>query len=293
MSRIPSDPALRARMQALTEAMQAEGRAMRGGDVVAGMRRMMALRDEMHALRAEIAAQDAATRQSARAGRGGRPQLDRASIAAAALAIADAEGLEAVSMRRVAQALGAGTMSLYHHVATKEALLGEMSDRIMSEVLLPAEAMTGLWRQDLRLIAHATRASFTAHPWVLTERPPGPSGPNAMAHFEQSLAALAAVDMPLADRLTLIATVDNYVFGHCLRAGMERGGPPAEEELDARAFAGIAEDGAHPEFARLIAREGAEAFFRQLTLSTRAEAIFEEGLGLILDGAARRFSLPD
>src|SRR3954452_24599103 len=63
----------------------------------------------------------------------------RSEIAAAALEIADAEGFEAVSMRRVAQRLGAGTMTLYNYVRTKDELVTLMADAVMAEALVPAE----------------------------------------------------------------------------------------------------------------------------------------------------------
>src|SRR5262249_21982259 len=75
-----------------------------------------------------------------------RPRFTREQIAAAALAIADAEGMEAVSMRRVAADLGAGTMTLYHYVRTKDELIALMDDAIVGEVLLPDDELPRGWR---------------------------------------------------------------------------------------------------------------------------------------------------
>src|SRR3954453_8973113 len=87
--------------------------------------------------------------------RGAHPALGREQIVRAAMEIADAEGLEAISMRRVAAGLGAGTMSLYWYVAGKDELLDLMVDAAFGEFRIP-DRPTGDWRADLRLIAHET-----------------------------------------------------------------------------------------------------------------------------------------
>jgi AcrR family transcriptional regulator len=99
-----------------------------------------------------------------RTGRGPRPAHSRDSIAAAAIVIADAEGLDAVSMRRVAAALGAGTMSLYNYVPKKEHLLDLMLDAASGEYRLPPEP-SGDVRADLARLAHEQLAIFRRHPW--------------------------------------------------------------------------------------------------------------------------------
>ena len=93
----------------------------------------------------------------ARPERPGRdPSLTRARIIRAALEIADAEGPEGISMRRIAAKLGVGTMSLYYHVASKEDLLDLMLEAIYGEVGLPAEP-SGDWRTDLTMLATRMR----------------------------------------------------------------------------------------------------------------------------------------
>ena len=79
-----------------------------------------------------------------------RPRHTREQIAAAALAIADREGFEAVSMRRVAAEVGAGTMTLYHYVRTKDDLIDLMDDAIMGEVLIPDGELPATWREAMR-----------------------------------------------------------------------------------------------------------------------------------------------
>jgi AcrR family transcriptional regulator len=142
-------------------------------------------------------------------------KLSRDTIAAAALAIADAEGFEAVSMRRLAQELNVGTMSLYYYVKTKDDLIAVMDDALMSEALLPV--VPGNWKHAITEIATRTHAIFTRHPWALISMQSAPPGLNAMRHMEQCLEALAETSLTAKRKLTLLAIVDDFVFGHALR----------------------------------------------------------------------------
>jgi len=144
-----------------------------------------------------------------------RNQLSREKIAAAALAIADAEGFEAVSMRRVAQELEVGTMSLYYYVKTKDDLIAVMDDALMAEALLPS--LPKGWRRAITEIATRTHSVFLRHPWALVSMLSAPPGLNAMRHMEQCLEALAETSMTAKKKLTLLAMVDDFVFGHALR----------------------------------------------------------------------------
>ena len=144
-----------------------------------------------------------------------KPRLSREKIAAVALAIADREGFEAVSMRRVAQELKVGTMSLYYYVKTKDDLVAVMDDALLSEALLPS--LPKDWQRAMMEIAKRTHAVFVRHPWALVSMLSAPPGPNAMRHVEQCLEVLAATSMTTKQKLTLLAMVDDFVFGHALR----------------------------------------------------------------------------
>jgi AcrR family transcriptional regulator len=143
--------------------------------------------------------------------------LNRETIAAAALAIADAEGFDAVSMRRVGQELDVGTMSLYYYVKTKDDLIAAMDDALMSEALLPVVPKN--WKRAITEIATRTHSIFLRHPWALVSMQSAPPGINAMRHMEQCLEALAETAMTAKQKLTLLAVVDDFVFGHALREG--------------------------------------------------------------------------
>jgi AcrR family transcriptional regulator len=143
------------------------------------------------------------------------PRLSREKIAAVALAIADREGFEAVSMRRVAQELKVGTMSLYYYVKTKDDLVAMMDDALLGEALLPS--LPKDWQRAMLEIARHTLAVYVRHPWALVSMLSAPPGLNAMRHMEQCLEALAETPMTIKQKITLLAMVDDFVFGHALR----------------------------------------------------------------------------
>jgi AcrR family transcriptional regulator len=142
-------------------------------------------------------------------------RLSREKIAATALAIADQEGFQAVSMRRVAEELKVGTMSLYYYVKTKDDLVAAMDDALMGEALLPS--LPKGWRRALLEIARQTHAIFIRHPWALVAMLTAAPGINAMRHMEQCLEALAETSMTAKQKMALLGTVDDFVFGHALR----------------------------------------------------------------------------
>src|ERR1700683_3673998 len=100
-----------------------------------------------------------------RPGRGPKPTHSREQITAAAIRIADAEGLDAVTMRRVAAEVGSGTMTLYRYVPTKDHLLDLMIDATEGEVVFP-DAPAGDWRAGLRAVAWMQRDRLLRHPWL-------------------------------------------------------------------------------------------------------------------------------
>jgi AcrR family transcriptional regulator len=142
-------------------------------------------------------------------------RLSRQKIAAAGVTLADKEGFEVLSMRRVAQELGVGTMSLYYYVKTKDDLVAAMDDALMAETLLPR--LPKDWRRAMIAIAERTRSMFLRHPWMLASMNSAPPGVNAMRHMEQCLEALGETSMTSEQKITLLATIDDFVFGHALR----------------------------------------------------------------------------
>jgi AcrR family transcriptional regulator len=141
--------------------------------------------------------------------------LSRDEIVKAAVGLADAEGAEAVNMRRIAKELDVVPMSLYWHVTDKDHLLDLMLDAIEGEDL--PEGQSGNWRADLARIARQKRRSLLRHPWVLdfiSER--GPLGPNALLHMERSLSVLDGFDLDTRTKLQILMATDTYATGAVL-----------------------------------------------------------------------------
>src|SRR5262245_16476764 len=167
-----------------------------------------------------------------------RPRFTRDQIASTALAIADTEGFDAVSMRRIAGELGAGTMTLYYYVRTKDELVALMDNAIMTEVLIDADEFPKHWYDALKAVGLRTWEVLMRHPWALYSLQNAPTGPNAMRHFEQSLAALADTNLSEPAKFGLLAAVDDYVHGNALRsAEVRETNDPMDEEMMAAVMA--------------------------------------------------------
>ena len=153
-----------------------------------------------------------------------------------------------MSMRRVAAELGAGTMTLYYYVRTKDELVALMDDAIMAEVLIPDDEFPSHWYDALTAIALRTWDILIRHPWALHSLQNAPAGPNAMRHFEQSLAALAGTDLDAPDKFLLLAMVDDYVHGNALRSAEVRSaGEPAPDDRRPRPRSASAGSARHRE----------------------------------------------
>lgn len=214
---------------------------------------------------------------SAQPRRGRKPSYSRGAIAAAAVALADAEGIEAVTMRKVAAEVGAGVMSLYSYAPDKETLLELMVDHVSGE-LPTAHTPTGDWRAELKAIAHLQRAHMLRHPWLPAalagRRMPGP---NTLAFLERALAALRPTGLDGAAKLEVFAQLTAFVAGHVTHeiAGSAALQSPDRLAAEARYLAAVAADGRHPELAEALAAPG-----RPLG----PEATFARFLSRLIDG---------
>ncbi|MGI5247082.1 TetR/AcrR family transcriptional regulator C-terminal domain-containing protein [Dactylosporangium sp. CA-139066] len=145
--------------------------------------------------------------------RGPRPKFTVPGIVAAAVALADAEGLAAVSMRRVAERLRITAMSLYTYVPSKSELLDLMVDAVYSDAARDKYARTGL-RERLSEVAANNWRLYCAHPWLLevaTSRPV--LGPNAIAKYDFELRAFDGTGVSDVDADRLLRLVLDYVTG--------------------------------------------------------------------------------
>jgi AcrR family transcriptional regulator len=221
------------------------------------------------------------------------PALSRAEIVDAAIAVADAEGSDAISMRRIAQVLRAGTMSLYWHVANKEQLLDLMLDALMGEFDAPEP--TGDWREDLRKQARNERATLLRHAWVMDfigGRPP--LGPNTLLQMDRVLAALDGLGLDVEAAVNILGTLRTYVMGSVLREMQE-----ARIERD-QEQAGVTAEVSEPMLAAWRNRLAADGRFTHVVRfidagidpdaeETRDER-FEFGLDCVIDGLAAKIA---
>jgi AcrR family transcriptional regulator len=220
-----------------------------------------------------------------------KPAHTRADIARAALEIADTQGFDAVSMRRVAERLGAGTMTLYHYVRNKNELLALMSDAVMAEVVVPEGELSDDWREALTQIANRSHDAFKAHHWVFQKMgDDGVPGPNGMRHFEQSLQAVAGLQLGREQTFEVIGQVDDYVFGYALRevqeaAEQEHGWSPAVIDFFKRELA----TGDYPLIDEIFG-DDFEASFERAMEFIADEGRFHRGLKRLLDGIEAEFA---
>ncbi|MFF8961590.1 GntR family transcriptional regulator [Streptomyces globisporus] len=162
-----------------------------------------------------------ATRLSAGSG-GGRQALSREYLLRTAIAIADVEGRDAVSMRRVAAELEVGPMSLYRHIANKDDLVSQMADLVFGEAELPSPGPAG-WRAKLELVARRQWALCCRHLWlpqaVSFTRPS--LAPNMMVHTEWILRALDGLGLPLRTRMQEALALHSLVLHVALSTANE------------------------------------------------------------------------
>jgi AcrR family transcriptional regulator len=212
-------------------------------------------------------------------------ELSRERIVRAAIGLADAEGLAAVSMRRVATDLGVSTMSLYRHVPGKDELVFLMSDAVFGESRLP-DPPPPHWRARLEGLARIQWSLCREHPWVahtisLTRPMPVPNG---MAHTEYAMRAVDGLGLDPATMVRIAITLAGHLQAIAVNlesdveAEQETGLTSTEwmESQDALMSTIIA-SGPYPMLASLAGVPDVE-----IDLDT----LFEFGLGLILDGIA-------
>jgi AcrR family transcriptional regulator len=221
-------------------------------------------------------------------GRGPAAVLSRDQIADVALAIADTEGIDAVSIRRIARELRSGAMSLYHYFDSRDELLELMADRVAAEMVVPGELPTD-WREALKAIARHSLDAFSRHPWLQSALHDRVSvTPNLLRHIEQSAQSVAG----LAERGfdpgvlgTIVAAVDDFTVGYAIR---ERFGIQPEERAR-----GLFEGFREPHV-RALLDSGEFPLVRTFVEGSRAlpeEDRFEQGLEWLLDGFAAKLGL--
>ena len=193
-------------------------------------------------------------------GRGPRPRHSRAAIAAASVSVADTEGADAVTMRRVASELGMGTMSLYNYVPAKEHLVQLMIDAVGSEYRYPSPPPPDPRRAILDL-ARQGREITQRHPWLprVMQRPPA-FGPGSLRYVEYFLGLLGGSGLDTGTKMELLGLVNGFAISYggvqaALAEERARTGVTAAEQAEAQ-VAGLvsaAASGRYPNLAAALA----------------------------------------
>lgn len=218
--------------------------------------------------------------------RGPRPTLSRERIVEAAVDIADTEGLEAMSMRRVAEYLGVGTASLYTYVPGKEELYALMVDGMMAMSRLPHE-YPGTWRAKVTAWAREDWRDFRAHPWVIqvTSARHLP-GPGTLAWMNSALSVLEGTGLTESEMLAAVNSVDAFVRGQArevIQVAMEHNAMREESDADAaQSWQEVEEEflrthvdwGQYPSMLRVV----------EIIGDAGADESFDFGLECLLDG---------
>lgn len=202
-----------------------------------------------------------------------RGRLSPEAITEVAIRLADADGLDAVSIRRVATELDARAMSLYDHFASKSELLSSMADEVVGEMLV-SRPLPDAWREAVAVSARKMYAAFAGHPWLifLFSTGPGP-GPNSVKIAKQMARALATLPLEQSDVWNVQGIVNDYVVGFSFRTVAT---PKPEDMRAAIAATDVVE---FPELAALPANLRSRSSIERFNL----------GLQTVLDGIERRF----
>lgn len=210
------------------------------------------------------------------------PHLDQERILDAAVAIADADGIEPLTIRRLATTLDVGAMSIYHYLPNKEAILDAMVDRVFGEIDLPDPGQP--WRDALHARCTSMREALRRHPWAVglmdSRRNPGPA---TLRHHESVLACLRTAGFSIPAAAHTFALLDAYVYGFALQAASL---PFAgSDELQ-----DITDDLFTPEMAAMIPHMAEFAVEHALQPDYDFEEEFELGLQVVLDGIERSWA---
>jgi len=209
--------------------------------------------------------------------RGGpRTPWTRAKLLRAAIDLADEHGIESLSMRKLSQHLGGGTMSLYNHVSNKDDLLDGMIDAVFSEIELPAPE--GEWKATMRHRAISMHAVMTQHPWAIglmeSRRTPGPE---TLRHHDAVIGCFLDAGFPLPLAAHAFAALDSYIYGFALQErSLAFGTPEGTSEL-AKAFLLQFPTKEYPHLARLTMEHVLQPGYDYADE-------YEFGLNLILNG---------
>jgi AcrR family transcriptional regulator len=213
-----------------------------------------------------------------------RIPLSRDRVVAAGIALADAAGIETLTMRRLGEELGVEAMSLYKHVANKSDLLDGMTDAVFGEIELPE--IGAEWRTAMRERARSARAALNRHPWAIalvsSRTAPGPA---TLRHHDTVIGTLRAAGFSVELTAHAFSAIDSYVYGFALQeATLPFDTAEQAAEVGEAMFARMAAE-QYPHLTEFTVRH-------VLRPGYEYGAEFEYGLDLVLDGLERELSGP-
>jgi AcrR family transcriptional regulator len=211
-----------------------------------------------------------------------RGPLTRERVLRAAISLADRDGIESLSMRKLGQKLGVEAMSLYNHVRNKVDLLDGMVDVVFSEIELPATGVD--WRTAMRLRAVSARQALLRHPWAigLMESRAAP-GPATLRHHDAVLGSLRRAGFSIDMAAHAYSIVDGYIYGFTLTESTlpfgNSEGMTGVAEVAGNIMEGF-RSGEYPHLAEMAVDRATKPGYNY-------GDEFEYGLDLILDGIVR------
>ena len=212
-----------------------------------------------------------------------RAPLTRDRALAVAVSLADVAGIEAVTMRRLAQELGVEAMSLYHHVANKEDILDGMVDAVFREIELPPAGTD--WQTAMQERAKSARDAMTRHPWALAimESRTSP-GPATLRHHNALIGCLRQSGFSVQLAAHAFSLIDSYVFGFVLQeVNLPFDDTTSVAEMEAMVAAMLASFPAD-EYPHLLEMTSQHVLKPEYSYSDE----FDFGLGVILNGLAEK-----
>jgi AcrR family transcriptional regulator len=208
-----------------------------------------------------------------------RPPLSAERVFTEAVALADADGIGAVTMRRLAQRLDVEPMSIYHHVPNKEAILDGMVDLVFAEITPPPGDAP--WREALRIRTLSARDALRRHPWAITlmETRLNP-GPATLAHHDAVIGCLRSCGVSVPMAAHAFAVLDAFMYGFAMEEATLPFSTPQETADLAKSFLAQFPAERYPHLAELTVEH-------VLAPGYDYGREFEFGLDLILDGLAQ------
>lgn len=206
-----------------------------------------------------------------------RTRLNRSRVIQAAIGLVDEDGMEALTMRALAEALGVKAMSLYNHVQNKDDLVDGMVDVIYREIALPGETD---WKTAMRDRAISARQVLTRHPWAIalmeSRTTPGPAN---LHHHDTVLAVLRDAGFSIQDATFAYSVIDSYIYGFALQQASLPFGTPTELAAMSEAIVALMPPDQYPRMRQAAVELPASGY--------HFAAQFETGLDLIIDGLER------